>query len=118
MFYLGLIVFNIQIGICVCSTSVGHQHGIALRVVPGIGGVSTDIHESSIGVVSVARGDALGDDVASGVLAQMDHLGSGVGLLAHVGECDRVELADGIVALEDAAGVLPGDRGSGLDLRP
>src|SRR3712207_7325648 len=45
--------------------------------------------------------------------SDVDHLRAGVGLLAVVGQRDRVELADAAVALEDAAGVLPGDRRSG-----
>src|SRR3712207_8148360 len=32
--------------------------------------------------------------------------------------CHRVELAHRVVALQDAARVLPGDRRAGLDLRP
>ena len=35
-----------------------------------------------------------------------------------VGDGDRVELAHRVVALEDTARVLPGDRRAGLDLRP
>ena len=49
--------------------------------------------EPAIGVVGVARGDALGDDAARGVLAEMDHLGAGIDLLIAVGDRDRVELA-------------------------
>ena len=52
------------------------------------------------------------------VLADVDHLRAGIGLLAIVRHRDRVELADRVVALEDAARILPGDRGAGLDLRP
>ena len=48
----------------------------------------------------------------------MDHLGAGVGLLPAGRHGDRVELADRIVALQDAAGVLPSDRRAGLDLGP
>ena len=55
------------------------------------------------------------DDV---LLPDMDHLGAGIGLLAVVGDRDRIELADRIVAFEDAARVFPGDRRAGLDLRP
>ena len=48
----------------------------------------------------------------------MDHLGAGVGLLAVVGDGDRVELAARAVAAQDAARVFPGDRRAGLDLGP
>src|SRR3546814_4991116 len=62
--------------------------------------------------------DALADDLAFGALADVDHLGAGVGLLAVVGERDRVELAGRVVAQQHAARVFPGDRRAGLDLGP
>jgi hypothetical protein len=36
----------------------------------------------------VARGDALGDDAARGVFAEMQHLGAGIHLLIAVGNGD------------------------------
>src|SRR5579862_4064771 len=75
-------------------------------------------HAAAIGVVGFAGGDALGNDAARGVLAEMQHLGSRVDLLAAVGNRDRIEFAARIVALEDAARIFPGDRRAGLDLRP
>src|SRR6516165_4155059 len=48
----------------------------------------------------------------------MDHLGTGVDLLVAVRDRDRVELAAGILAAQDAARILPGDGGAGLDLGP
>src|SRR5581483_299919 len=47
-----------------------------------------------------------------------DHLGAGVGLLAVGGDRHGVELADRVVALQDDARVLPGDRRAGFDLGP
>src|SRR5687768_18317299 len=35
-----------------------------------------------------------------------------------VGQCHRIVLAHRVVALQDAARILPGDRRSSLDLRP
>ena len=58
-----------------------------------------DADEAAVGVAAVGGGDALGDNLAAGVLADMNHLGAGVGLLAAFGEGDGVELADGVVAL-------------------
>src|SRR3546814_19057151 len=62
--------------------------------------------------------DALADDLALGALADVDHLGAGVGLLAVVGERDRVELAGRVVAQPHAARVFPGDRRTGLHPGP
>src|SRR5258708_16281432 len=73
---------------------------------------------AEIGVVRSAGGDALRDDAARGVLAEMDHLGAAVDLLMAVGHGDRVEFAAAVVAAQDAGRVLPGDRRAGFDLRP
>ena len=52
------------------------------------------------------------------VLAEMDHLGAGIGLLVIVGDGDRIEFADGILAAQDAGRIFPGDGRARLDLRP
>src|SRR5262249_55782208 len=66
----------------------------------------------------MARGDALGDDPARRVLAEVDHLGAAVDLLVPVGDGNGIELAARIVAAQDAAWILPSDGGAGLHLRP
>src|SRR3546814_14036406 len=63
-------------------------------------------------------GDALGDDRRLRVAAEMNHLGAGVGLLMMMGEGDRIEFADRVIAAQDAARIFPGHRRAGLDLRP
>src|SRR5580693_4460163 len=74
--------------------------------------------EPAIGVLRNAGSNALGDDPARGVLAEMDHLGAGIDLLVAVRNRDRIELAARIVATQDAARIFPGDGGAGLDLGP
>src|SRR5439155_9055345 len=76
------------------------------------------LHHAAIAVLAVPGGDALGHDRAPGVPADVDHLGAGVGLLVVVGDGHGVELANRVLALQDAARILPGDRRAGLDLRP
>ena len=66
----------------------------------------------------MARGNTFRDNRALGVLADMDHLGAGVGLLIVVGQRHRVKLADRVVALQNAARIFPGDRRTGFHLRP
>ena len=51
-------------------------------------------------------------------LPEVDHLRPGVGLLPVVGRRNGVELADRVVALKDAARILPRDGRAGLHLRP
>ena len=48
----------------------------------------------------------------------MDHFGTGIGLLAVVGQRHRVELADRIVPLQYAGRIFPGDCRTGFHLRP
>src|SRR6266403_4349378 len=48
----------------------------------------------------------------------MNHLGAGIDLLVAVRDRDRIEFAARIVAAQDAARILPGDRRTGFDLGP
>src|SRR5690606_23630767 len=82
------------------------------------GGPAMRRHQPAVGVGGHACGNALGDDPAGGVPAEVDHLGAGVHLLVAVGDGDRVELAAAVVAAQDAARVLPGDGRAGLHLGP
>src|SRR5690606_19157513 len=77
-----------------------------------------DPHQAAVAVLAAAGADALADDLALGALADVDHLGAGVGLLAVVGQRHRVELADRVVPQQHAGRVLPGDRRTGLHLGP
>src|SRR4029078_9879221 len=74
--------------------------------------------EAAIGVLRDAGGDALGNDPAGRVLAEMDHLGAAIDLLVTVRDRDLVDLAGRIVAAQNATRIFPGDRRPGLDLGP
>ena len=102
----------------VCRTLVAHEHAVALGVVAGTRGRFVDVHFSAVGIATVVGADTLADDGALGVLADVDHLGAGIGLHVPVGEGHAVEFTDGIVAQQYAARVLPRDGGARLDLRP
>ena len=62
--------------------------------------------------------DALRDDARARVLAQMNHLRSGISLLRVISQRYRIKLADGVVPLQNARRIFPGDRGPGFNLRP
>src|SRR5690606_6415929 len=94
------------------------QQAVALGVVARAVGIAVDLDQAAVGVLATAGADALGHDLGLGALADVDHLGAGVGLLAVVGQCHRVELAGRVGADQHAGGVLPGDRRAGLDLGP
>src|SRR5436190_18351786 len=97
---------------------VTDEHRVALRIVTRTLGALHDFHEPAVGVLSAARRNTFRHDRRARVLAEVNHLGTGVGLLLVTGDRHRIELADRVVALEDAAWILPRDRRSGLDLRP
>ena len=118
MLDLGGGVLDFEIRERVRAAAVADQQRVALRVVARVGRVLADLDRAAIGVLALAGRDALRHDRAAGVLPEVDHLGAGVGLLEVVGHRHRVELADRVVALQDAARVLPGHRRAGLDLRP
>ena len=69
-------------------------------------------------MITAAGGNALGNNRRAGVLADMNHLGAGICLLATIGDRDRIELADALLPAQHAGGILPGDRRTGFDLRP
>src|SRR5258706_16352606 len=48
----------------------------------------------------------------------MDHLRARIGLLPVICQRDRIELADRVVALQNARWIFPGDCRAGFDLRP
>src|ERR1035438_8873889 len=111
-------ILHFEVGERVRAALIAQQHGIALRIVARVGGAFQDLDRAAIGVLTVPRRDALGDDGAGGVLADVDHFGARVGLLVMIGERHRVKFADRVVADQQAAWIFPGDGGAGFHLRP
>src|SRR5215213_4161965 len=109
---------RLDIGHGVSAAFVANQQRVALSEIAGVRRLAMGGHEAAIGVVGAAGGDALGDDAARGVFAEMDHLGAGIDLLEAVGYRDRIEFAARIIAAQNAAWIFPGDGGAGLDLGP
>ena len=118
MLHLRRRVLHFQVRERVRAALVAQQQRIALRVVARAGGRFQNLHAAAIGVLPVARGNALGHDRARGVLPDVDHLRAGIGLLVIVGQRHRVELAHRVVADQQAARILPGDGRTGLHLGP
>src|SRR5271163_4061987 len=100
------------------AASVADQKRIAIGEITCAGGAAVRGDKTAISIVGMPGGDALTDDAARRVLAEMQHLGAGIDLLVAVGDGDRVELAARIVAAQDAARIFPGDGRTRLHLRP
>ena len=118
MLDLGRSVLDLEIRKRVRPAPITNEQRVALRVIPRAACLLGDLDEPAICVLPMPGRDALRDDGALRVLAQVDHLRTGVRLLVVVRRRYRVELAHRVVALQDAPRILPGDRGAGLDLRP
>src|SRR5216683_3027735 len=107
VFHAGGGVPHLDVRESVGTALVADQKRVALRVVASPRSALHDLHLASIGVLAVAGRDALCDDGAARVLADVDHLGASVGLLVIIGEGNRVELAHRVLTLQDAARILP-----------
>ncbi len=118
MLDLGRRVVAFNVGVGVRATIRPQQHRVALREVAGVVGVFADLHQAAVAVVRHVGRDALRDDGALRVLADVLHLRPRVGLLVPLGEGDRVELADRVVAGQNDGRVLLGHGRTGLQLRP
>ncbi len=121
----GRLVLNLRRGVVALDVRVGvrtavrpEQHRVALREVAGIVGVLAHLHLAAVAVVRHVGRNALRDDGALGVLADVLHLRARVGLLVPLGEGDRVELADRVVPGQNDGRVLLRHGRTGLQLRP
>src|SRR6185295_3116664 len=108
--------FDIRHGV---GAAVGpDQQRVALGIVARVLGLAIDADQTAIGVLRLARRDALGNDPRTRVGAQMDHLGAGIGLLIVVGDGDGIKFAYRVVTAQDAGWIFPGDGRTGLHLGP
>src|SRR5262249_55067997 len=96
------IVTDLDVRESVRAGMAADQQAVALRLIPRSLGLRQYLHQTAIAVVRMPRRDALRNDPAARVFADVDHLRSGVGLLPVVRQRDRIELPDRIVALQNA----------------
>ncbi len=108
--------FNIRKG--VGATFVANQHAVTLTVIPGIGRALEHLDLAPVTVAGMISANALGNDAGACVFADVDHLGSRIGLHVSVGQRYRVELPDGIISQQNTARIFPGNGRPGFDLCP
>src|SRR5262249_43451992 len=109
---------HFDVGERVRAALVADEQRVALRVVAAVFSALQDLDQAAIGILSEAGADPFRHNRRASVLADVDHLRASVGLLIVIGQRDAVELPNTIVALQDAARIFPGDRATGLYLRP
>ena len=100
------------------ATFLADQQGIALRVITCIFSLWHDSDEASVSILRVTPPIFPSKQSCFSCFADMCHLGAGVRLLHIVGDRHRIELANRVLAAQDAARIFPGDRRAGLNLRP
>src|SRR5947207_2557804 len=118
MLYARGVIHHLDVRKSIRATVTANQHRIALSVVPRVLGLRHDLYQPAIAVVRSARGDALRDDRRARVLPKMNHLCSGVGFLRVISQGYRIQLADRVIAHQDARRIFPGDRRSSFHLCP
>src|SRR5208337_4033656 len=118
MFELRAGIFRFDIRHRMGTAGIADEQRIAICEIARARGLPMRRNLTAIGVLRSARRDSLRYHPARCVLAEMDHLGPRIDLLAAIGNRDRVELAARIVTAQDTGRIFPGDRGSGLDLSP
>lgn len=82
------------------SSSVPDEHGVALAVVARTHGSGLHLHKASVCVAAAPSRNALAYDSATGIFADVHHLGARIRLLPIVCEGDRVKFPDAVVPLE------------------
>ena len=111
-------IFGFNIGYRMRPALIPDQQGVTLRKVTGILRPRHNFHAAAIGLVGISCGNPLGDNTAAGVLAHMDHLGTGIGLLPVIRDRDRIKFPLGIIPFQNTARIFPRNGRSGFHLRP
>ena len=112
VFYLGIRAVNFKIRIGMRAATIAHEKGIALGIISSIDRAFTNLHQTAIGVLAATCTDSFAYNAAGCIAANMDHFGSGIGLLSPSGQGNRVKFTGAVISLKDDAGVFPG---SGLE---
>ena len=76
-------VFNIRHGMR--AAFVTDKQTVALRIVTGILSLRSNLYQSAISLIGKSGGNTLGDNFLGSVFTDMNHFGSGIGLLTVVG---------------------------------
>ena len=111
-------MLDLDIGVGMRTAAIAQQQRIALGMITCLFGAACDPYQAAIGVLRLPCRDPLGHDSAAGIASDMDHLGAGVSLLFTLGHRYRVKFTDRVITAQDTTGILPGNRGTGLDLGP
>src|SRR5271166_2141364 len=111
-------VLGLDIRYRVGAAFVADQQGIAVGEIARSGRQSVHGRLPPIGVLRFAGRDALRDNAARRVAAEMNHLRAAVDLLMAVRNRNRIEFAARGLSAQYAGWIFPGDRGASLNLRP
>lgn len=94
------------------------EQAVALRIIARIGGIGRNPDQTAVCLIGASGGNPFGNNFGAGVLADVNHLGAGVGLLVIVGQGNGIKFASRIVSLQNARRIFPGNRRTGFNLCP
>ena len=98
----GTVVVHIHIREGMSTTVGAQQQRVATGVISGIVGIRGGTHQSTIGILAMSCRDTFRDNRRFGILADVDHLRTRIGLLIVVRNSDTIELCLRVVATQDA----------------
>ncbi len=87
-------VFYFQVGESVRSAEVAQQKTVALGKVTGIVGPFHYLHQAPVGILAFSCRNTFRNNPASGILTDVNHLGSGIGLLMIVGYGNGIKFTE------------------------
>ena len=118
MLHNSALVLTLYIREGMSAAFVAKQKAVALRMVSGILRSRHNLYQTPVTVLAVTCRDTLAYNAAAGILANMNHLCSGIGLLIVVCYSHRVELGEGVVSLKYCTRIFPGNGRTCLHLSP
>ena len=111
-------VMDIHIGEGVCTAFVTQQERITLTVVTRIVSLRANAYQATVGVLAPSGRNPFTNDSRTGVLSDVDHLRTRIGLLVVIGYSHTVKLSNRIVTRQDTRRIFPRDGTTRFYLRP
>ena len=90
-----------------CTTITAQKQRITLAVITRILGFLCHTHQSTIRILAFTCTDTFAHNRRTCIFTQMNHLGTGIGLLIVIGYSNRIEFRRRIISTQDTTRILP-----------
>ena len=118
MLYNRRFIVNIHVRECMGTTFATQKQRIALTIVTGIFCFLGYTHQTTIRVLALTCTDTLTYNGTTGILTDVNHLGTRIGLLVVIRYSYRIEFGYRVVSGQDTARIFPRNGRTGFHLRP